>query len=267
MSTASILQRVANIAGAARNASLWRRLRPAMTSRTGLPIVISSLSEWDIFSEIWVSNEYDEPVSEALNAAGANDVVQIVDLGANVGFFSLRCVELRNLRRPHQRLEITAVEGVARTFQTLTRNLADLQDGRTSVALHHGLVGQRSGVARIYDRAYSGANTVVPANGRTSSMPFRGAHAVSGSYMDLETVLPPGGPIDLLKCDIEGSEAAFLRNYSELLKRTRRIVIEIHPQHCRPAECRELLAAAGLRQDETLRSNSSMILETYSAAQ
>jgi FkbM family methyltransferase len=259
----SILQRVSTVARAARNASLWRKLRPTMTSRTGLPIVISSLSEWDIFAEIWVSNEYDEPILQALSEGRPDEPVRIADLGANVGLFSLRCIELRNINQPRQALEIIAVEGVERTFRTLTSNLAVLGDARTSVALHRGLVGQRSGAGWIYDSAYAGANTVVAVNGKTSAMRFRGAHAVASSYIDLESILPPAAEIGLLKCDIEGSEAAFLSNYPGLLGRTRRMVIEIHPLHCKPAECRQTLAAAGLRQERTLRTSPSMILETY----
>jgi FkbM family methyltransferase len=237
-----------------------------MTSQAGLPIVISSLSDWDIFAEIWVSGEYDEPILQALESAAPGERVQILDLGANVGFFSLRCIELRNLHRPQQSLGITAVEGVDRTFRNLTRNLAGLGNARTSVALHHGLVGQRSGLGQIYDRAYAGANAVVPANGKTSTMSFRGAHAVAGAYLDLETVLPPGVSVDLLKCDIEGSEEGFLRNYPGLLRRTRHVVIEIHPLHCKPDQCRQLLSAAGLQPSRTLRNSASMILETYRSA-
>ena len=50
--------------------------------------------------------------------------------------------------------------------------------------------------------------------------------------------------IDLLKCDIEGSESAFLRNYSGILRRTRVAVFEFHQPECPlEAETRALMEA------------------------
>jgi FkbM family methyltransferase len=237
-------------------------MRPTTRSRSGLPLTLTSLSDWDVFSEIWVSGEYDKPIQCALNAARPNAPVRIVDLGANVGLFSLRCIELRNDRDPQQSLEIVAVEAVPRIFQILKHNLQS-PGGEVSLSLHQGLVGERSGTAQIYDQPYGCANTVVPSNGKTSMLPFRGAHAIQSAYLDLENILPPGLAIDLLKCDIEGSESAFLPNYPRILDRTRFLAIEFHPLHCQIEECRRTLTAAGFEREDILRTGSTVVLETY----
>jgi FkbM family methyltransferase len=257
-----MLQRIGKVLDTAIQSLLWKCLNPATTSQTGLPITLSSQSDWEVFSEIWVSGEYDRTILKALQTAKPGVPFRVLDLGANVGLFSLRCIELRNLHAPAQPLSIVAVEGVAQTFRILSRNLSAQKNDITAVDLHHGLVGQRTGSASIYSTSHSGSNTVVPPDGKVSLLPFRGAHAVMGQWLDLETVLPTG-PIDLVKCDIEGSEAAFLKNYPDLLHRTQNMVIEIHPQHADLSKCRDMVIAAGLKREETLRSNPHMVLETY----
>ena len=116
------LRRVSDIADGIWTDFLWKRLRPRTVSRSGLPVTLSSLSDWDIFSELWVSGEYDEPILLALNAGPENQPVRIVDLGrANVGLFSLRCMEIRNQNRPQKPLDIVAVEGCAANLSNFGR--------------------------------------------------------------------------------------------------------------------------------------------------
>jgi FkbM family methyltransferase len=262
MGLSSIIQRVSHMASGTLNDFLWKRLRPTTVSPSGLSITLSSLSDWDIFSEIWVSGEYDEPILRVLNAARPSEPVRILDLGANVGLFALRCMELASLKDPRPSLDIVAAEGVPRIFRILTRNLAEKRSN-VSLSLHQGLIGERSGIARVYDQTYACSNTVVPTHGKTSALPFRGAHAVRSEYLDLESVLPTSVPIDLLKCDIEGSESAFLRNYPDILARTRLMVIEFHPFHCDLVECRRSLAASGFEREKVLRETPHIILETH----
>jgi FkbM family methyltransferase len=265
MGFGSVIRRVGNIASSSLNTFLWKTLRPAMNSATGIPITLSSRSDWDAFSEIWVSGEYDQAITEAFRAVQDTRPVRVVDLGANVGLFSLRCIEVRNRLFPGLAIDITAVEGVARTFAILSRNLAPQRNDETRLSARHGLVGERSGTGQIYDHAYAGANSVVPAGGKVSVLGFRAAHAVTSQYIDLESLLPPDLPLDLIKCDIEGSEGAFLRNYGNLVARARQLIIELHPRHCDAEECRQVLAAAGLRREQTLRTSPETVLETWAA--
>jgi FkbM family methyltransferase len=267
VSRPSPLRRVSNIALNAWSGFLWKQVRPTTISRSGIPLTLASLSDWDVFSEIWVSGEYDEPIRHALDAAPANQPVRILDLGANIGLFSLRCVELRNWKDPRQSLEIVAIEAVPRIFRVLQRNLhapdTHTASRNVSVSLYHGLIGKKSGMAQIYDQPYGCANTVVPANGKTSILPFRGAHAVASTYLDLESILPYRVPIDLLKCDIEGSEPVFLSTYPELLARTRLLAIEFHPLHCQIEECRRTVTTSGFALESVLRTGPTAVVEMY----
>lgn len=241
-------------------------MHPSITSRSGITVAIASQSEWDIFSEVWAAGEYDDAILRAFDNSSADGPLRVIDLGANVGFFSLRCIELATLRNLSRPLALVAVEGAPRAFRVLQRNMHG-QPGNYSLSLFNGLVGERKGTGLMYDSAYAGANTVVPANGKTSRLPFRGAHAVPVEYLDLEQALNYRGPIDLLKCDIEGSEAVFLTHYPELLARTRTLVIELHPLRCDVSECGRELARQGFTRIAVVRQGPTMSLEIHERAE
>ena len=59
--------------------------------------------------------------------------------------------------------------------------------------------------------------------------------------------------IDLLKCDIEGSEFSFLDNYSDLLPRVKMAVFEFHKYGADIDHYRRLLCSYGFRQHAVLR--------------
>ena len=69
--------------------------------------------------------------------------------------------------------------------------------------------------------------------------------------------------VDLLKCDIEGAEELFLRNYPELLRRMHRAVFEFHHAQCDVPHCRDLLAQAGLLQERIVREFGQCSVEFF----
>src|SRR5262249_43384097 len=168
--------------------------------------------------------------------------ISIVDLGASVGYFTLRAID--RLRCAGVRdVRITAVEAdevCCRRFEQRMR-----ENGLTSqVTLVRGAVGPRGGAGRldVTDQLY--AFRVVD--------PQAGGSGPLVQYVDLAAHLGDAGAIDLLKCDIEGSELLFLRSYPDLLRTVRAVVIEIHHQLCDGDECRRLLAEYGLARQTTL---------------
>ena len=74
------------------------------------------------------------------------------------------------------------------------------------------------------------------------------------SIPDLETLVDRRDSIDLVKCDIEGSELTFLDNYPELLKRTRYLALEIHPHLCSLDACMERVEALEFTRIRTVRN-------------
>ena len=73
--------------------------------------------------------------------------------------------------------------------------------------------------------------------------------------MDLNSVTADMPVVHLIKCDIEGSEFAFLENYAELLGKTRRVVIEFHSPFGDIARATETLRNMGFPKVITLRES------------
>jgi FkbM family methyltransferase len=203
---------------------------------SGVLIRIRNLSDWAVYNEVFVSGDYDSAILVAIETANEEGELHIVDLGANVGFFVLRCVDLVRRRELHTLpLRITAIEGNPNTYDALCSLVAPHTSELAFKAIN-GLVGKRVGSGAISDQEHSGLNQLV-----TGEL---GRHCLV-NYVDVEEIVGSGS-IGLLKCDIEGAELAFLENYPELLKRTKIAVLELHTQKCDESRCISLLSAAGL---------------------
>ncbi|MFY9821162.1 MAG: FkbM family methyltransferase, partial [Thermoanaerobaculia bacterium] len=119
--------------------------------------------------------------------------------------------------------------------------------GRVRVV--HGLAGRRSGEGRLFESSHHFEHSAVPG---------RGGRGVPVAYVDLAALVADWPVIDLLKCDVEGSELEVLETYAgDLLPRVRRAVVELHHDRCDTARCRELLRAAGLGAERLLREAHS----------
>jgi len=222
----------------------WRtRSHLQHTLGSGLRINIASPSDWFVYNEVFVDGEYDPVIDELLRRAPAAPMV--LDLGANVGLFTLRLMD-RWLRseRSAERLRIVGVEGAPSTFSVLSRNL-DQPQLHGICTLHHGLAGQRSGSAGISTSANTGLNSIID---RSPSL-----SRVRVPFLDLTQLVPPGERIALLKCDIEGAEELFLGNYPDLLARVDLAVIEWHHLYVDVERCRDLLKQAGLTRRTRLK--------------
>ena len=156
----------------------------------------------------------------------------IVDIGANVGFFSC----FARIKFPSAR--IIAYEPNPEAFRWLEHNTR-----KCAIELHPAAIGREDGRSS-FDIATN--NTL-------------GRLAAVGAF-DVTVIgtrnLAEGASIDLLKMDCEGGEWDILEDRS-LLARTRRIVMEYHLTGNRTwNELTGLLAAGGHRV-ERFRSNES----------
>ena len=84
--------------------------------------------------------------------------------------------------------------------------------------------------------------------------------------MDLSAHFADVESIDLLKCDIEGCEQLFFESYPDLLRKTRAVVVEFHPEFCDPAICIRLIRDAGLTKHRVLKKDSRFSLEYFCRA-
>jgi FkbM family methyltransferase len=203
-----------------------------------------------------------EPLETALFAQVLRPGDRVVDVGANVGWFSLLAARLVG---PAGRVD--SFEANRATFALLQNNLA--LNGCSNVIAHCRAVGEAPGLVRTARReaGNDGADTVELTDG--------GDDAVA--LVRLDTVLA-GARLRLIKLDIEGWEAKALRGAEGLLSGAEApdLVFEYTPEFLRSAgdDPRELVSwlegigyrlrvvdKAGMKApDEALYSNDQSYL-------
>jgi len=145
---------------------------------------------------------------------------RIVDLGAHCGHFSVLCHLAILERFGADSADYLLVEAMPLLIPHIRRVVDDC--GFTStVSIAQGLVGKKTGTASFQTdpRNLLSSQAVAHANGD-------GGRVLS--YLDLDSLLAPGTPIDVLKIDIEGSEYDLLENYPHLLRAAKVLLIEVH---------------------------------------
>jgi FkbM family methyltransferase len=219
------------------------------TVKSGLKVRVASDSDWVIYNDIFVDGEYDIPIQLALRSAPTDRPLNVLDVGANVGFFTLRFVDL--LRRglgDRLPFRITLVEGSPKIAADLSRRLLDENRLGEGARIVQGLVGERAGAAKFAEYDFHATNSIF----------FdRTADSVKVNFVDLDKLFDQDEAVDLLKCDIEGAELRFIENYPALLRRTSAAVFELHHDKCDTERCRKLLSAAGLSDQRLLRQETT----------
>lgn len=167
----------------------------------GVPISISKLGEkgeaWD-FINLVLDDEYG---LEAIDSQPKT----VLDVGANIGLFSLLALE----RFPHA--TIHAYEPNSRAYKCAAANLLPW-----GLKVFDSAVGLEEGRIRIVEHGDSRlARTMAVNDGEVLQIPFRVA---------LERI---GGAVDLLKLDCEGAEWEIFKDHQSL-KRVRMIRMEYH---------------------------------------
>lgn len=202
----------------------------------------------------FVNGEYDVPIHAALGASSGRPFV-VLDIGANVGYFAFRVLDLIGRQHLDRVLpDITMVEGSPETFGKLERRIRSQQLASAIVRMVHGLVGQRIGSALIRESAVHVKSTIVdvPAGG-----------GVNVAFVDVDTLMKDKAEIDLLKCDIEGAELMFIENYGDLLRKVKYAVFELHHDQCDTGKCVSMLESLGFQQT-ILRANDSFSVSFHS---
>jgi FkbM family methyltransferase len=238
---------------------LYRRLYELLdleyTLQSGLVLSVASRAEWWTYNDIFVDREYDLPIRQALASNPSPGGFTVLDLGANVGYFLLRFVDLmRQMGLRDLAADVTLVEGSPRVYRELGQRLTSQDLSPITLRTIHGLVGPREGTGSMQESALHVKNTIMHG-------PEKGDAKVG--FVDLMRVMEGRPEIDLLKCDIEGAELLFLENYGELLGRVKNAVFEFHDQLCDTKKCLSLLQQAGFRQ-QVLRSSPEISVRFFS---
>jgi FkbM family methyltransferase len=227
-------------------ARAWRRLGLSWRMKSGITVEIRNRPDFWIFCDIWVNREYDDAINLALDRMPDDKPLTVVDLGANVGMFALRLFDLAFEREVSaERISLLMIEASRSCCDEIERRLSKQPVPRSAYRLIRGAVGERSGSTFLDESGESIANVV-------------GASGTPVEYIDLTKHV--GGEIDLLKIDIEGSEERFLPSYSDVVARTRSLIIEIHSRQCNAARCEEALAVFPNRRTVLSRPDQSVEL-------
>ena len=237
------------------HACALKALNLTHTLPSGARIHVESYADWTIYNDIFVDGEYDPAILFALAKAQGSKSLAILDLGANVGFFSLRVGELLFREKMQDcKAELLLVEGSPAVFRKLNQRLGGhpTLDGRYRAV--NALVGQRTGTGTIYEFSYRGLISTVP---RRLARPER------VDFVDLDELCKPLPRLDLIKCDIEGAEEVFIPNYPELLEKTDAIVIEFHHVGIKYDECLRCLKEAGLTNRRVLVDKKIVTTELF----
>ena len=234
--------------------SLYGFLDLEHTLNSGIKVKVASKGEWWTYNDIFVNGEYDVPINAALEASPGQTFV-VLDLGANVGYFTVRVIDLiRRRGLDSTSVDITMVEGSPETFEELERRIKAQPLGCASIRRVHGLIGHRTGSAFIRESAVHVKSTIVDVTAESG---------VNVSYVDLDDVMKDKTEIDLLKCDIEGSELEFIETYRNLLHKVKYAVFEMHHHQCDTDKCVSALESLGFQQT-ILRANKSFSVSFYS---
>jgi len=219
---------------------LYRILHLEYTLQSGLILKVASKSEWWTYNDIFVNREYDLPIYTALQSRCPDRPFTVLDLGANVGYFTLRVVDLmRQASLETLACDMTLVEGSPTTCRELQHRLTLQNLSPLNLRVIHGLVGRREGNGVIHESALHVKNTIMD-TGQDDG--------VEVDFVDLYQIMEQRSNIDLLKCDVEGAELLFIQNYGDLMHKVKNAVFEFHHEQCDTTACTDLLAQLGFHQ-------------------
>jgi len=213
----------------------WVFLKASWKLRSGISIAVQNDNDWFVFNEIFANKEYDQALTYLLGSKLNKPL--ILDLGANVGYFTLKVAD-ELYQAGISDFNIIALEAAPSNYNVL-RQRVDQFLLKNKARSFLGLAGYKTG-----------KHSVVHSNehyGHSAVVDHTDTKAITVDYIDIEKLIDdPAKKIDFLKCDIEGSEEIFIKENFALLERTVHCVFEFHSGECDVPNCRKLLQQAGL---------------------
>ena len=178
--------------------------------RSGLKLKIrpkrkNIVSDIDIFKEIIIEDEYDFK-----KIIFSEDI--IIDIGANVGFFSMQA------NKTKKGVKVYSYEPYIKTYQNLQSNIL-INNVKNIHSYKKAVVGQNRRVPIFISDENTGGHSIFD-NGTSRKIDVEG--------VSLSEIIKNRKPT-LLKIDCEGAEYEILLNTSkEILKKVDRIILEQH---------------------------------------
>jgi len=153
---------------------------------------------------------------------------KVVDLGANVGLFSLLCAKLG--------AEVLAVEAQS-GFTAIARNNFALNGVENRIELIHAMVGGSTGVFSKKELRKASSHWI-------DDPPEVSMESLLHNFIDSQEQM-----IHLLKMDIEGSEFDLFENHLDWLDKILHISMEVHPEFGDVTVLLNRIEKAGFRCD------------------
>ncbi|MDZ4843815.1 MAG: FkbM family methyltransferase [Hyphomicrobium aestuarii] len=187
---------------------LFHRAKPVALSWHGFQIWARGL-DWPALQEVLIENEYGALADYLV----AQPSPVVLDLGANIGTFSLFVFSIAPTARVH------SFEPSAATFDVLSKTRranpqCQWDINRAAAWREDGSISFANGLSSTAGQVAADGDETVPARSLASI---------------LRTC---GGEIDVAKIDIEGAEEAVLADSQAELLRIRTLVVELHPDRC-----------------------------------
>ena len=167
---------------------------------------------YDSFSEIFIQQEYstyipDEPLDK------------ILDLGAHYGYFSLWLQS----KRPQNQIHSTMVEPSQRCRRSLARLIEQPMLKPRFKYLQSAVSDPRKESTKFFERPFMGGSMFESSNVENN---YQVKSLKTSDILDKEFQA-----FDLVKCDLEGAEWHLLTNYSEILAKSKFLIMEWHSWH------------------------------------
>ena len=238
----------------------WRFLSLNYSLNSALTIYIKNRADWNTYNELFIRKDYDQAIDKSFTTISKQSTFNFLDLGANVGFFTYRLMNaILESGYTHTHFKGILVEGSPRVFKELSDRFKHVIIPNIELETKFGLVGKKSGSSKIYESSNYITNSVSTNSSLRSRL---GGKKVD--YINIDEFFDNVEYIDLLKCDIEGSEMEFLIHYPELMRKVKVAVFEMHHERCDTKKCLELLKDAGFSNRKVLSSyGESLSLEMF----
>ena len=179
-----------------------------------------------IFKEIFIDKIYDNYIKYSLNRdLENNSPKRIIDIGGNLGFFTIRCCEIWNQIQTDKQLHFIIYEPSENCIKRLEKNLQGFDSNIFSFDIRNKLIGKKDGWDWFIEDCEHHLGQCVSQKIDRSGNRYSRRIAYENITADLQL-----SKIDLLKCDIEGSEVEFLKNFSSSFDGVHSIIIETHGQ-------------------------------------
>ena len=202
----------------------------------GTKLKVNSFMDYLVFKEIFIDKIYDEYIFHALNKClQTNKPKKVIDLGANLGFFSVRCCEIWLQLGSNLKIDFMLYEPSLNCIGRIDKNLKCFSSRNISYNIWNNLVGKKSGFDWFIEDIDHHIGQCVSKRIDKKGNRYSRKIGYSDLSKNLETSI-----IDLIKCDIEGSEIEFVKNYNSSLKNVNSIIIETHGDEAKDFVCKKM---------------------------